>query len=112
MTATPKLSIGMMSTGSLSKEVIFNEAMVEVDALLARVAASKSVTAPPGSPADGAVYIIPTGASGDWSGHINSIAFYYNGWHYVAPPDKIKFWIQDLSAWYTWNAGTTSWTGV
>lgn len=112
MTATPKLSIGMMSTGSLSKEVIFNEAMVEVDALLARVAASKSVTAPPGSPADGAVYIIPTGASGDWSGHINSIAFYYNGWHYVSPPDKIKFWIQDLSAWYTWNAGTTSWTGV
>lgn len=110
MTATPNLNIGMMSTGSLSKEVIFNEAMVLVDALLARVVLSRATTAPPSNPADGAAYIIPTGATGDWSAHVGNLTFYYNGWHFIAPPNKMKVWVQSESRWYTWTASNSTWS--
>jgi hypothetical protein len=35
---------------------------------------SSTLTAPPGSPADGASYLVPTGATGAWAGHVGEVA--------------------------------------
>jgi hypothetical protein len=37
---------------------------------------SSTLTAPPGSPADGASYLVPTGATGAWAGHVGEVATY------------------------------------
>lgn len=109
MTETPKFSIGMMGSGSLQKEVIFNEAIILLEALTARSVKSKSLTAPPASPANGDFYLItaatPTGA---WANQSMNLALYYNGWRFIVPPSKMKVWVEAESLWYTFSAG--SWT--
>lgn len=51
-----------------------NRLLRGVDALLQSRVISFTTTAPPGSPADGDVYIVPTGATGAWAGQENNIA--------------------------------------
>lgn len=47
---------------------------------------SASVTAPPGSPVQGAVYLVPAGATGAWAGHSRHIAIFTpTGWLFRAP---------------------------
>lgn len=46
---------------------------------------SFAVTAPPGSPADGDAYLIPSGATGAWAGRTNQVAVWQSGaWRYHA----------------------------
>ncbi len=48
--------------------------------------ASRTVTTPPASPADGDRYIVPSGATGDWAGRADQIAVRINGvWEYHVP---------------------------
>ena len=51
-----------------------NRLLRGLDALLQSRVISFTTTAPPGSPADGDVYIVPTGATGAWAGQVNNIA--------------------------------------
>lgn len=49
---------------------------------------SMTTAAPPASPSVGDVYLIPTGASGAWSGQSGKIAEYTSaGWGIISPPD-------------------------
>lgn len=59
-----------------------NRLLRGVDALMQSRVISHTTTAPPGSPADGDVYIVPASATGAWSGQT----------------DKIARWNADLSA--------------
>lgn len=57
---------------------------------------SRATTAPPGSPALGNLYIVPTGATGAWSGQTNKVA-YYNGttWEFYTPAEGWRTWVSD-----------------
>lgn len=69
---------------------------------------SRTTTAPPGSPADGDRYIVPTGATGAWSANVGNVAvwdsatwaFYppSNGWRVVAS-DENRMLIRESGAW-------------
>ncbi|MDQ0510876.1 phage tail-collar fiber domain-containing protein [Ancylobacter amanitiformis] len=49
---------------------------------------SMTTTAPPGSPVVGDCYLVPTGASGSWSGQAGKVAeFTTAGWALLPPPD-------------------------
>lgn len=106
MSTTPKLGVGLLPTNAVQKEVIVNEALVTFDALIARSAVSRTNT-PPGSPADGATYIIGTTPTGVWAEHANEIAFYFNGWRYITPTQKMKFFVENVSQWWTYSG--TAW---
>ena len=53
----------------------------------------RDLTAPPGSPNDGDLYLVATSPTGDWSGHAGHLALYYsdlwgtNGWDFVIPTE-------------------------
>ncbi len=50
------------------------------------VVQSRTASTPPGSPADGATYIVGAGAGGAWAGQSGKIAIYYSGaWAFVTP---------------------------
>ena len=68
MTDTPRLSLPVIEAAQAQKHVTHNEALVLLDALTQLAVESRTLTAPPGSPADGACYIPATGATGAWSG--------------------------------------------
>lgn len=56
----------------------------------------RNLTTPPGSPTNGDRYIIPSGATGDWSGKTDQIAVCVAGaWEYYAPKIGWLCYVED-----------------
>ena len=67
--ASARLGLPYLAAGQLQKHVTLNEALTCLDALTQTAVVSRTATAQPAAPADGALYILPTGATGaDWRG--------------------------------------------
>jgi hypothetical protein len=57
--------------------------------------ASRVVSVPPVSPADGVAYIVPSNATGVWAGKYNKVTYFYAGtWFFLSPLDG---WYSDVS---------------
>lgn len=107
MATTPHLQLTLIEQSQAQKEVTANEAFFRIDALLNNGVIDKDLTVPPGSPAEGDVYIVGAGATGSWSGHAGDIAYFDQIWRFIDPLEGITLWIKDESALYRYNG--TSW---
>ncbi len=105
MTDTPRLSLPVIEAAQAQKHVTHNEALVLIDALTQLTVESRSLTAPPGSPAEGACYIPAAGATGGWSGWDGEIAVNSGGWFVIAPIPGLKAWVRDERATLTYEDG-------
>lgn len=111
---TPNLRLPYIMSAQAQKHVTHNEAIRALDALVQLSVESRTRTSPPSSPADGARYLIPAGASGSWSGKAGSIAAWQDGsWNFLSPLEGWLLWIRDedlLSAFdgTAWNNAGTS----
>jgi hypothetical protein len=86
MANTPNLILPYIAQGQAQKEVTHNDALNLLDAVVQLSVKSRTVTAPPGSPAQGDRYIVPAGASGAWSGQTGKIAVYRDtAWAFLTP---------------------------
>lgn len=94
MTDTPRLSLPAIEAAQAQKHVTHNEALVLLDALTQLTVESRTLTAPPGSPAEGACYIPAAGATGVWSGWVGQIAVYSGGWFRIVPLAGLKAWVR------------------
>lgn len=94
MTDTPRLSLPVIEAAQAQKHVTHNEALVLLDALVQLVVESRTLTAPPGSPAEGACYIPGPSATGAWSGWDGQIAVYNDGWFRIPPLSGLKAWVK------------------
>ena len=65
---TPNLGLPFILHGQAQKEVTHNEALIRLDALVHGSVRSRTLTTPPGSPANGERWIVPSGATGAWAG--------------------------------------------
>ncbi|WP_121774689.1 DUF2793 domain-containing protein [Acinetobacter bereziniae] len=66
--------------------------------LLQSTVKSAAIITPPSSVLDGDAYIIPTGATGDWQGHVGEIAQYdysIQGWFYVKVRKGFSIYVDD-----------------
>jgi hypothetical protein len=96
MTDTARLKLPVIEAAQAQKHVPHNEALALLDAFVQLAAESRAVTAPPGTPAEGDCYIVPAGATGDWSGWDNAIAsFSGGGWVRLAPPEGTRAFVKD-----------------
>lgn len=66
---------------------------------------------PPTSPVSGDRYIIPSGATGVWSGKTNQIAEYTTAWAYYAPAVGWTCYVDDEQKIYSWNGSAWVRTG-
>lgn len=84
-----------------------------LDSLVQASAISATLTTPPASPADGATYIVPTGATGAWSGQDTRIARWSAkspaAWDFVMPLEGWWVWVNSASDFYHFRTGT-GWT--
>ena len=62
---TPRLSLPFVAAGQAQKHITVNEALGRLDGLVQLAVQSRTIAAQPASPADGAMHILPTGATGD-----------------------------------------------
>jgi hypothetical protein len=67
--ATPRLALPYLAAAQAQKYVTMNQALALLDGLVQTAVESRSLSAEPASPTDGALYILPAAAEGaDWAG--------------------------------------------
>lgn len=99
MSETANLRLPLVQAAQAQKHVTVNEALFRLDALTQLVIRSRTMAAPPLSAAGGAVYAVPAGASGDWSGRDGRLALWINGgWEFTTPMAGWRGWIVDEAA--------------
>lgn len=68
--ATPRLGLPYLAAAQAQKHVTVNERLAALDALVACTVESRTAAAQPASPADGAAWLLPAGATGaEWALH-------------------------------------------
>jgi len=78
------------------KHVTHNEALRLLDGLIQLSVLDRNLATPPGSPAEGARYIVATGATGAWSGWAGDIALRSDGaWVRLPARTGWVVWVQD-----------------
>lgn len=110
MTATSNLAITLVDQSQSQKEVTVNDAIKLLDSILNTGANDKDLTAPPGSPAAGDVYIVASGATGAWAGKDNQVAWYDSGWRFLVPKEGLTLWVKDEDKLYSHNG--TAWVST
>lgn len=100
MPDTYQFSLPLVAAAQAQKHVTVNEALARLDAVAQMRVISGSLTTPPASPLDGQAYLVPTGASGLWGGHVGEIALFANGgWVFLVPRAGWRLWDEGLAAW-------------
>jgi hypothetical protein len=105
MTDTPRLALPAIEAAQAQKHVTHNEALVLLDALVQLTVESRTLTAPPDTPVEGAAYIPASGATGAWSGWDGQIAVYNAGWLRIVPVPGLKTWVREERLTFTYEDG-------
>lgn len=80
------LMLPYMAAAQAQKHVTHNQALEWLDLIVQLTLQSFSQSTPPLAPADGEVWAIGAGATGDWSGHDGELAAWSNGgWLFLTP---------------------------
>jgi hypothetical protein len=107
MANSPNLALPYIDQNQSQKHVTHNAAIRELDAIVQLSVIDDSLTAPPGSPADGDRYIVATSATGAWAGKDGKIAAWQDGaWSFYAPRTGWLAFIASRSAAYLYASGT------
>jgi hypothetical protein len=107
MSATARLNLPYIAPLQAQKQVTYNEAMAALDQLVQPAVKSRTVTAPPGSPAEGDTYIVAPSATGAWAGKDGQFACWLGGaWAFRIPADGWLAYVVDDAALAVRQAGT------
>ena len=94
--------------GQSGKELTHNQALAILDQLTQATVVDKDLAAPPGSPANGAMYIVAAAATGAWSGQSGNLAVWLTtvgAWTFITPADGWSVWVTDEAVRYERKAG-------
>jgi hypothetical protein len=106
MTDTPNLALPLIAAAQAQKHVTHNEALALLDAVVQMSVDSRTLSAPPSTPAEGARYLVPAGATGAFAGKATQIALFDGGgWRFLPPKPG---WIAYVAA----ENIVLVWTGV
>ena len=101
---SPNLSLPYIAQGQAQKEVTHNDALNLLDAVVQLAVLDRDLATPPGSPAQGARYLVAASPTGAWAGHANHIAEWLDGaWRFFAPGIGWLAWVVDEGAILAWN---------
>ncbi len=96
MDQTPNLQLPYILPSQAQKHVTHNEALRLLDAVVHLSVASRTLTEPPATPAEGSRYIAAAPAAGGWAGKDGMVACYVDGgWLFAAP---LKGWLAYVEA--------------
>lgn len=103
---TPKIVMPELAVGQAGKEITHNEALAILDQLVQARVVDKDLATPPGSPANGAAYIVASSPTGAWVGHTNHIAYWLTAvgvWQFLIPAAGWRVWVTDESKYYEFS---------
>lgn len=101
---TAHLALPFLMAAQAQKHVTQNEALRMLDAMVQLSVATRAAAAPPASPAEGARYIVASGATGVWTGWTNSVACWLDGaWMRFPPQPGWLAWVEDEAQVLVWT---------
>jgi hypothetical protein len=104
MSDSTNLQLPYLEGAQAQKHVTVNESLRRLDAFVLLAVEDKDLTAPPGSPADGARYIPKATATGAWSGKEKYVAHYVDGaWELYPPREGFVAYVRDEDLLYVYN---------
>lgn len=98
--ATPRLGLPYVAASQAQKHVTVNQAFARLDGLVQTAVISRGVAVQPADPGEGALYLLPAGASGAaWGGEGDGalMRFEAGGWTRVEPGPGHLLWVTDES---------------
>lgn len=116
MTDTLHLALPMIAAAQAQKHVTHNEALRALDALVMLSVLDRDLSAPPGSPVDGARYLVKATGSGAFAGKDGKIAHFRDGaWAFHTPragwivyvADEAAVLVHDGTAWQAFPGAAT-----
>jgi hypothetical protein len=106
MSVTPNNGLPLLPENTLLQYLVFNELALRLDALLQLSVLDRGLNTPPGSPADGARYIVGTSPTGAWVGQENAVAVWVvadAAWTFLAPAEGWRAYVVDEEADYVFD---------
>jgi len=104
MTNSNNLAFALIASNQSQKEVTANVALVQIDAILNVGVIDLDLATPPGSPAEGDLYIVAAGGTGDWATHDGDVTYFSNGaWVFIDPNAGFTLWVTDENTLYTFD---------
>jgi hypothetical protein len=115
MSDTPRLGFPEIASGQSDKTVTHNDGLTRLDLLVQGWVEDKDLTAPPGSEADGQMWIVGASATGAWATHDKALAhFRSSAWTFFpasgspgATHEGLTVWVKDENKHYTFDG--TNW---
>lgn len=93
---TPRLNTPYIISTQSQKEVTHNMALNMLDALVQSVVETATLSVPPVSPVEGGLWLVGSGATGDWASHDNELAQFIGGvWQFHLPFEGMLVWLKD-----------------
>lgn len=93
---TPVLALPLIRPAQAQKHIPHNEALRLLEVLVQAGVAGRSLTTPPEDPPEGARWLVPAGATGDWAGRAGQIAVFQQGaWVFLSPAEGWQIWVSD-----------------
>ena len=93
---TTNLLLPYILAAQAQKHVTHNDALRLLDGLVQLSVLDRDLAAPPGSPAEGARYIVAAGATGAWSGWSGDVALWSDGaWLRLPARAGWQVWVED-----------------
>lgn len=104
------LTLPFIEAAQAQKHVTHNAALLRLDAVVMLSVLDRDLDTPPGSPAEGARYLVASSALGAWAGQDGKVAAWQDGaWSFHAPREGWICWIADEDILLVFNGA--SWTG-
>lgn len=111
MANTTNLGLPLMAAAQSQKHITHNDAILSLDVVVQLSVKSTTLTAPPGSPADGDRYLIGSGATGAWASKDLNITYYTSGaWVFLTPRNGWMCWDEPNSVMLVWTG--SSWQNL
>src|SRR4051812_37634463 len=93
---TPRVALPLLAAAQAQKHVTHNEALLELDALIATVILDRDLSTPPATPSDGDTYLVKATGTGAWMGQDGKLAYSIDGgWRFYAPFEGLTAYVAD-----------------
>ncbi len=108
MSDTTRLKLPLLAAAQAQKHTTHNDALTVLDALVQLAVKSRTLSAPPATPAEGDCYIVAASATGGWTSKAGQIAAFQDGvWRFYAARAGWLVYLEDEDCQVVWTG--TAW---